>query len=91
MSGARLPGEHTYQHPFHSFEIEHATMVALRKEARERDMPVDRLIRDLLDAVATNRLTTTILGDIHPQHVGGMAPSIQSCSIPHSSRNSTMP
>jgi hypothetical protein len=46
-----------------TIEIDHDLVVLLRKEAAQRDMPVGRLIRDLLDIIATDQLTTAILDD----------------------------
>ena len=44
-------------------EIEHDLIVQLRPEAARRDVPVVRLIHDLLGTIATNKLTTAILDD----------------------------
>ncbi len=44
-------------------EIDRDLVVLLRKEAAQRDMPVNRLIRDLLGVIATDQLTAAILDD----------------------------
>jgi hypothetical protein len=51
------------KHPTLSVEIEHAVVVALRPEARRRDISVARLVHDLLNVIATDQLTTAILDD----------------------------
>jgi hypothetical protein len=37
--------------------------MALRPEAARRDVSVDRLVRDLLDVIAEDKLATAILDD----------------------------
>jgi hypothetical protein len=37
--------------------------VALRPEAARRDVPVTRLVHDLLSVIATDHLTTAVLDD----------------------------
>jgi len=46
-----------------TIEIDHDLVVLLRKEAAQRDIPVTRLIRDLLGVIATDGLTQAILDD----------------------------
>jgi hypothetical protein len=43
--------------------VQHAVIMALRPEARRRDVSVDRLIQDLLSVIVTDHLTTAVLGD----------------------------
>jgi predicted DNA-binding ribbon-helix-helix protein len=51
-------------------EIDHAIVVSLRPEARRRDVPVARLVRDLLDAVgAEPNLASAILDADPPAEV----------------------
>jgi hypothetical protein len=45
------------------FEIEHDLITRLRPEAARREVSVDRLIRDLLDVIVDDQLTTAILDD----------------------------
>jgi hypothetical protein len=44
-------------------EIDERVVWSLRGEASRRDVPVARLIHDLLDIIAADRLTTAILDD----------------------------
>ena len=44
-----------------AIEIDPALILALRPEAARRDTTVPRLIHDLLDAIAEDKLTTAIL------------------------------
>jgi hypothetical protein len=44
-------------------EIEHHIIVCFRREAARRDVPVVRLIHDLLDVIVADGLTTAILDD----------------------------
>jgi hypothetical protein len=45
-------------------EVDHSVVVSLRPEARRRDVPVARLVRDLLDAVGEEpSLAAAILND----------------------------
>jgi hypothetical protein len=44
--------------------LDHAPVVRLRPEAARRDVPVARLIRDMLDVIAADQLTTAILDDL---------------------------
>jgi hypothetical protein len=46
-----------------SVEIEESVVRGLRGEASRRQVPVARLIRDLLDVIVTDRLTTAVLDD----------------------------
>ncbi len=46
-----------------SIEIPRATVIALRRAARQRDMPVTRLISDLVATVASDGLVTAVLDD----------------------------
>jgi hypothetical protein len=41
--------------------VDHALIVKLRPEARRRDVPVTRLICDLLDTIARDGLTAAVL------------------------------
>lgn len=51
------------EHPGLVIELDYALVAALRPEAKARDVPVSRLVRDLLDTIATDRLTGAILDD----------------------------
>jgi hypothetical protein len=51
------------QHKMVSIEIEHAIIVCFRREAQRRDVPVTRLIHDLLDVIAHDRLVDAVLDD----------------------------
>jgi hypothetical protein len=44
-------------------EIEHDLITRFRPEAARREVSVDRLIRDLLDIIVDDKLTTAILDD----------------------------
>jgi hypothetical protein len=44
-------------------ELDHALVVRLRPKAARRDVPVVRLIHDLLDVIAADQLTGAILDD----------------------------
>jgi hypothetical protein len=44
-------------------EIEHDLITRLRPEAARREVSVDRLIRNLLDIIVDEKLTTAILDD----------------------------
>jgi len=46
-----------------SIEIEHAVVVRFRREAAQRDVPVGRLIHNLLAVIADDQLTGAILDD----------------------------
>jgi hypothetical protein len=46
-----------------TIEVDHDVIMLLRKEAAMRDVPVDRLIRDLLGVIAADQLTAAILDD----------------------------
>ena len=46
-----------------SVELEESVVRGLRGEALRRNVPVARLIRDLLDVIVTDRLTTAVLDD----------------------------
>ena len=48
-------------HPPTVVEVDHALVVRLRPEAARRDMPVVRLIHDLLDTIARDGLTAAVL------------------------------
>jgi hypothetical protein len=54
---------------FHTtaIELDHDLVVRFRAEAAKRETTVPQLIRDLLDVIATDRLTTAILDDGAPQ------------------------
>jgi hypothetical protein len=43
--------------------VQHSVILALRHEAARRDVPVARLIQDLLSVIATDHLTRAVLGD----------------------------
>ena len=47
-------------------EVDHALVTRLRPEAARRDVPVNRLLHDLLDVIAADQLTTAILDDGDP-------------------------
>jgi hypothetical protein len=48
-----------------TIEIDHAIVVRLRSEAARRDVPVRRLIHDLLDTIAYNKpLVGVVLDDV---------------------------
>jgi hypothetical protein len=44
-------------------EIDRNLVVHLRREAAQRDMPVARLVGDLLDRIVTDGLTGAVLDD----------------------------
>ena len=44
-------------------EVEHGLVTRYRVEAARRDMPVRRLLHDLLDTIAADKLTGAILDD----------------------------
>jgi hypothetical protein len=46
-----------------SVELEESVVRSLRGEVSRRNVPVARLICDLLDVIATDRLTTAVLDD----------------------------
>jgi hypothetical protein len=48
-------------HPPMLVEVDHALVVRLRPEAARRDVPVVRLIHDLLDTIVRDGLTTAVL------------------------------
>ena len=55
-------------HPPLTVEIGHAVVVALRPEARRRDVPIRRLISDLLSAVGEDpSLVEAIFGTLEDQ------------------------
>ena len=45
------PGGPREHRPPMTAEVDHAIVVSLRPVARQRDVPVARLVRDLLDAI----------------------------------------
>ena len=47
-------------------EIEHSTITRFRQEAARRDVPVVRLVHDLLNVVAADGLVTAVLDDDPP-------------------------
>ena len=47
--------------PRMTLQIDHALVVRLRPEAARRDVPVVRLIHDLLDVIARDGLTAAVL------------------------------
>jgi hypothetical protein len=44
-------------------EVEHTVIVALRPEARRRDVSVERLVQNILNVLVTDRLVTAVLDD----------------------------
>lgn len=46
-----------------ALELEHDVAVRLRREAASRDVPLDYLVRNLLDVVARDRLVDAVLDD----------------------------
>ncbi len=46
-----------------TIEVDHDTIVGFRKEAAKRGIPVNRLIKDLLGVIVTDKLTAAILDD----------------------------
>jgi hypothetical protein len=50
-------------HPPLTIEVSHDLVLVYRKEAARRDVPVTRLITDLLDCIVVDQLTTAILDD----------------------------
>jgi hypothetical protein len=44
-------------------QVEHTVIVALRPEARRRDVSVERLVQDILDVIVADRLTKAVLDD----------------------------
>jgi hypothetical protein len=59
---------------FDLVEIEHEVVVRLRRDAAIREMPVQSLIRELLDVIATDRLVTAVLDDGAGQQVRSRSP-----------------
>ena len=47
-------------------ELEHLVAVRLRRAAAVRDVPVKRLINNLLDTIATDHLIDAVLDDGEP-------------------------
>jgi hypothetical protein len=54
---------HTGAPPALMLEVEHGLVTQFRVEAARRDMPVKRLLHDLLDTIAADHLTAAILDD----------------------------
>jgi hypothetical protein len=50
-------------HPPMMVEVDHALAVRLRPEAARRDVPVKRLLHELLDTIAADQRTGAILDD----------------------------
>ena len=44
-------------------QVEHTVIVALRPEARRRDVSVERLVQNILDVIVADRLTKAVLDD----------------------------
>jgi hypothetical protein len=42
-------------------EIDYALVLALRREAAKRDMPIGRLVRELLEVIAADNLAAAVL------------------------------
>jgi hypothetical protein len=57
------PAQAQHIRPPIKVEIEHDLITRLRPEAAQREVSVDRLIRDLLDIIVDDKLTTAILDD----------------------------
>ncbi len=49
--------------PFHQVELDPRLTDQLRREARERDLPVDRLVRALLRVIVEEHLVGAVLDD----------------------------
>jgi hypothetical protein len=49
-----------------TLEVEHGLVTRFRVEAARRDMPVRRLLHDLLDRIVEDQLTSAILDDRDP-------------------------
>ena len=52
-----------------SFEIDHATVVRLRPQAAARAVSAQRLVLDLIDAIARDKLAAAVL-DVDESQVG---------------------
>jgi hypothetical protein len=63
VSGSSLKRACQRQTTTLALEIEHRMVVCFRREAQQRDVPVTRLIHDLLDVIVADGLTTAILDD----------------------------
>jgi hypothetical protein len=51
------------ERPPATIEIEHVLLARLRTEAKRRDMPVNALIRELLDTLVRDRLVAAVLDE----------------------------
>ena len=60
-----MPAHPEFKSPFHTtaIELDHDLVVRFRVEAAKRERTVSQLIRELLDVIAADRLTTAILDD----------------------------
>jgi hypothetical protein len=63
MPNPQISSDARHQTTIVELEIEHAIVVCFRREAQRRDVPVTRLLHDLLDVIAAEQLTTAILDD----------------------------
>jgi hypothetical protein len=61
--GPHIPSQPDTAPHMSRIEVEHAVIMALRPEARRRDVSVERLVRNILTVVATDRLVTAVLDD----------------------------
>jgi hypothetical protein len=57
-----------YESPLHAttVELDHDLVFLFRAEAAKRDTTVPQLVRDLLEVIAADKLTTAILDDDAP-------------------------
>ena len=61
MTPTAGPGGPREHRPPTMVALDHSLVVRLRPEAARRDVPVVRLIHDLLDTIARDGLTTAVL------------------------------
>ena len=67
MSNQHAPERDRERHAPMTVEVDHAIVVSLRPEARRRDVPLKRLVTDLLDRVGEEPgLVGAILDDDRP-------------------------
>jgi hypothetical protein len=63
MVNPRTAGGSREHQPPMTIQVGHDLVLAYRKEAARRDVPVTRLICDLLDRIVADQLTGAILDD----------------------------
>jgi hypothetical protein len=61
-----MPTHPEFKSPFRAttLELDHDHVVQFRVEAAKRELTVSQLVRDLLDVIAADGLTTAILDDV---------------------------